>query len=204
MKLDLIHDIQQVYRKVLNAMARPGVIEDISEASQKIDLAWGVYKGTLALMHMLLDTEVSYKMISKEEKAITQLVNQLTYAKATTTEEADYIFILEDASKDQIEEALAKAKIGSLIDPHISATVLMESPVITNEEKLLLKGPGIEKEHYLEVQISGDWVDWREKKNKEYPLGIDMIFVDSKSHIACLPRTTQILKTEVKSWDMLL
>ena len=156
MKLDLIHDIQQVYRKVLNAMARPGVIEDISEASQKIDLAWGVYKGTLALMHMLLDTEVSYKMISKEEKAITQLVNQLTYAKATTTEEADYIFILEDASKDQIEEALAKAKIGSLIDPHISATVLMESPVITNEEKLLLKGPGIEKEHYLEVQISGD------------------------------------------------
>lgn len=204
MKLDLIHDMQQVYRKVLNAMARPGVIEDISEASQKIDLAWGIYKGTLALMYMLLDTEVSYKMISKEEKAITQLVNQLTYAKATTTEDADYIFILEDASKDQIEEALAKAKIGSLIDPHISATVLMESPAIANEKKLLLKGPGIEKEHYLEVQIKGDWVDWRENKNKEYPLGIDMIFVDSKSHIACLPRTTQILKTEVKSWDMLL
>ena len=58
----------------------------------------------------------------------------------------------------------------------------------------MLTGPGIKKENYMQVKIKGDWLGEREKKNIEYPLGIDMILLDEESNVMCLPRTTQIKK----------
>ncbi|WP_315065629.1 phosphonate C-P lyase system protein PhnH [uncultured Clostridium sp.] len=192
--LDLVHDIQTSYRKVLNCMSRPGSIENIAYQIEKVDINIDFSKSTLIMMYMLLDAEVSFKIVSHEEEKIGKLVNQLTYGKYTSLEEADFIFIMKDADEDMVEQAFKAAKIGDLIDPHKSATIVVEVEEINNNKELMLRGPGIKKENYIQVKVKGDWLGEREKKNIEYPLGIDMILLDEESNVMCLPRTTQIKK----------
>ncbi|MTI65834.1 MAG: phosphonate C-P lyase system protein PhnH [Firmicutes bacterium] len=194
MKLDMVHDIQRTYRKVLNSMSRPGEIENIKNESQKVDIDTEFFNSTLVLMFMLLDAEVSFKIISNKEDEMTKFINQLTYAKSKELHEADFIFLLNDAKKEDIESTFKKAKVGDLINPNKSATIIVESEKITNEKDLTLKGPGIKEVNYVEVKLKGNWIEERNEKNIEYPLGIDVIFTDINSNIMCLPRTTQIFK----------
>lgn len=194
MKLDLVHDIQNSYRKVLNCMARPGKIENISIESEKADIEISFYKQTLVLMLMLLDAQVSFKIVSEKEHEITEFVKQLTYTKEQKPEEADYIFIFQDADEKIAAAAINKAKSGTLIDPHKSATIIIEAEQLTNDKGYVLKGPGIEAEAYLSINTKCSWYKERKNKISEYPLGIDFVFVDKASNIACLPRTTQVKK----------
>lgn len=192
MKLDLVHDIQSSYRKVLNCMSRPGFIDNIQDIGEKVDLGIEFYKPTLVTMLMLLDAEVSFKIVSDKEGEITEFVSQLTYSKASSIEEADYIFIMSDADENEIELAFRSAKIGNLIDPEKSASIIMEVEKLSNDKKLMLKGPGIEEANFVSISAAGGWIEERENKNIEYPLGIDILFIDSFSNIMCIPRTTKL------------
>jgi alpha-D-ribose 1-methylphosphonate 5-triphosphate synthase subunit PhnH len=192
MKLDLVHDIQTAYRGLLDSMSRPGSISNMEEQSGKVDIETGCFPSTAVLALMLLDTEVSFKVFSEREDEITKIINQLTYAKAADAKKADFIFVLDDALPGDLEEALVKAKTGDLINPHESATVIVEADSVTSGEQMVLSGPGIEKECFASVSISGNWEEIRAEKNVEFPLGIDLIFTDSNSNLLCLPRTTQI------------
>ncbi|MBU3189664.1 phosphonate C-P lyase system protein PhnH [Clostridium bowmanii] len=194
MKLDLIHDIQSVYRKTLNCMARPGTIDCIQEESKKLDINVNFNKSTMILMLMLLDGEVSYKIISRREEEITRIVNQMTFANHSETKDADFIFILSDATPEKINATVRDSKLGDLINPHKSATIIFESEGLSKEKEFTLKGPGIEEVSYARIQAKGNWLEERDKVNNEYPVGIDIIFIDEESNIMCLPRTTQISK----------
>ena len=192
MSLDLVHDIQGVYRKVLNSMARPGAIESIIEETNKVDINIDCYKSTFLMMLMLLDGEVSFNVISNKSMDITSLVSQITYSKVKPIEEADYIFIMNDAISASLEEGFKRAKIGSLINPNKSATIIAELDDIGSGKELILKGPGIKEESKVSVKGNLAWVDVRAERNEEYPLGVDSIFVDDNGNLICLPRTTQI------------
>ncbi|SKC47732.1 phosphonate C-P lyase system protein PhnH [Maledivibacter halophilus] len=194
MKVDLVHDIQKAYRNVVESMSRPGLITNISKEANKVDLDIEFYNSTLVLMLMLLDAEVSFKVFSENEEKITKLVSQLTYAKPNPLEKSSYVFIMKDSKTIDIEEAFEKAYGGNLIDPHKSATIIIEANNISNDKELILKGPGIKDKNYIKVDISGNWVEKRELKNIEYPLGVDTIIIDKNSNLICLPRTTQISK----------
>ena len=143
MKLDLVHDTQQAYRKLLRCMSRPGVIESIEVQSEKIDFDISFYKGTLVNMFVLLDGEVTFNIVSKNKEEVTKFVNQLTYARATTLEEADFIFILKDAVENSLGDAIKRSKPGTLIDPHTFATIIVEGEKLSYEKNYTLKGPAI-------------------------------------------------------------
>lgn len=193
MSLDLVHDTQKTYRKLLRCMSRPGVIESIKEQSEKIDFDISFYKSTLVNMYVLLDGEVTFNIVSINKEEITNFVNQLTYAKATRLEEADFIFILNDADENSLGNAYTRAKLGTLIDPHKSATIIAEVEKLSTDRKYCLKGPGIDDLCYVDIITKGLFVGERENKNIEYPLGIDTVFIDKEDQIMCLPRTTKIL-----------
>ncbi|MGH4118197.1 phosphonate C-P lyase system protein PhnH [Clostridium sp.] len=197
MKLDLVHDIQSSYRKTLNCMARPGIIENIKEESEKIDIDVNFYKSTMVLMLMLLDGEVSYKIITDKEEEVINVVNQMTFSNSAGTKDADFIFILRDASPEVVEGAFRNAKTGDLVNPHKSAIIIFETDGLSNEQELALIGPGIEHTNYVKIQTKASWIQERDKINVEYPIGIDFIFTDSSSNIMCLPRTTQVSKQVV-------
>ncbi|WP_289142860.1 phosphonate C-P lyase system protein PhnH [uncultured Brevibacillus sp.] len=194
MSLDTVHDIQIAYRKLLNSMARPGVISNLEEQAKKLEIEVGCNPSTMVLALMLLDTEVTFHVVSQRAAQITKLLNQLTYAKVVEVEQAQYIFVLNDAGSVELEKALEMAKTGDLNNPHESATVIVEADVVSGDSGLLLKGPGIKTGSVVHVKRSGDWIGIREQKNAEFPTGIDLVFVDPNHQLVCLPRTTQIVE----------
>ena len=197
MKLDLVHDIQKAYRQTLDSMSRPGLISNIREQADNLSMEISCFGSTLILAIMLFDTEVKFKVYSEHEAETVLLINQLTYAKPTEPESADYILVLNDAKAEDLEKAFRMAYAGDLLDPHKAATIIIEADYVSNDRNLTLTGPGIETETYINVKTTDHWVDLRAEKNSEYPLGIDLIFTDWYENILCLPRSTQIVKQVV-------
>lgn len=194
MELDMVHDIQAAYRKVVDSMSRPGLIGNISEQAGRLDIKTGCFNATAILALMLLDAEVTFKVYSEWETEVSKLFKQLTYAKRAETENADFIFVLHDAGPKDLEAALQAASSGDLVDPQQAATVIAEADELREGGGLRLAGPGIETENRVGIHpvFETDWIALREKKNCEYPLGVDLIFTDWDDNLLCLPRTTQI------------
>lgn len=199
LKLDIVHDLQSVYRKIVDSTSRPGLISDLGREATllEFDNETGCSDSLLLLALTLLDTEVSFKVYSAQASAVTRKINQLTYAKAAEADQADYIFVLQDAEQGALEEAIQKGKPGTLKNPHKSATIIAEVEAVTNDETLLLKGPGIQTIISINVHVSENWVENRWEKNMEYPIGIDLMFIDINHQLLSLPRTTQITKNRV-------
>ncbi|MED3786136.1 phosphonate C-P lyase system protein PhnH [Peribacillus frigoritolerans] len=204
MNLDIVHDIQTVYRKLVTATSRPGTLVVLDREARTLDVQMECLSSTILLARTVLDPEVSFKVISKAEEAVSKMINQLTYSKPVDLPEADFIFILHDASEEQMKEALNKAKVGNLLNPHESAMIILEVPDVTKGDSMILSGPGIQDESFLSLPNVSAWLAARNEKNMEFPLGIDMYFVDQHDRLIALPRTTQIRENGGETlWDML-
>ncbi|MBX9954715.1 phosphonate C-P lyase system protein PhnH [Peribacillus simplex] len=204
MNLDIVHDIQTVYRKLVTATSRPGTLVVLDREARTLDVQMECLSSTILLARTVLDPEVSFKVISKAEEAVSRMINQLTYSKPVDLPEADFIFILHDASEEQMKEALNKAKVGNLLNPHESAMIILEVPDVTKGDSMILTGPGIQDESFLSLPNVSTWLAARNEKNMEFPLGIDMYFVDQQDRLIALPRTTQLRENRGEIlWDML-
>ncbi|MEC0346109.1 phosphonate C-P lyase system protein PhnH [Peribacillus frigoritolerans] len=204
MNLDIVHDIQTVYRKLVTATSRPGTLVVLDREARTLDVQMECLSSTILFARTVLDPEVSFKVISKAEEAVSKMINQLTYSKPVDLPEADFIFILHDASEEQMKEALKKAKVGNLLNPHESAMIILEVPDVTKGDSMILSGPGIQDESFLSLPNVSAWLAARNEKNMEFPLGIDMYFVDQQDRLIALPRTTQIRENGGEIlWDML-
>lgn len=196
MNFDMVHDAQKIYRKLLNCMARPGEIANISPESNKLELDSGLSNSLLALTFTVCDAEVSFNILGEHEESIIRKVHNLTYAQREKTEIADYIIIKFLAERGKIATAFGIAKKGTFIDPHASATFIIEVETLGLGSSLKLTGPGIKDSISVEISGSEDWLASRTEANAEFPLGIDVILVDLQGNIMCWPRTTQTCNLE--------
>ncbi|WP_436371967.1 phosphonate C-P lyase system protein PhnH [Cytobacillus sp. BC1816] len=206
MKLDVVHDLQSVYRKLVDSTSRPGLISDLGKEAALLDggNAAGCSRSLLLLALTLLDPEVTFKVYGSEAEAVEAEINQLTFAKAVQADQADYLFLLKDAGAGYLEHAIENANPGTFANPHKSAVIIAETGAITEGDNLLLSGPGIQTKTGINVELAGDWIEKRNEKNREYPTGVDLVFVDRNHQLLSLPRTTQITESrEVeKEWVM--
>jgi alpha-D-ribose 1-methylphosphonate 5-triphosphate synthase subunit PhnH len=197
MRLDPVHDLQRVFRKILAATASPGGIVELAREAELLDLELPINKGVLLVALALLDAETSFFAASANSAyqagaaSPSEAISHLTYAKAAYPDEADFVFVL---GREGAAEAIAAAKAGTLVDPHLGATLIVEVDSLDEGGGLELTGPGIESSARLGVLPSPDWTAAREAKNAEFPLGVDLILVDSKYRLTSLPRTTRIRK----------
>ncbi|MFJ7511420.1 phosphonate C-P lyase system protein PhnH [Peribacillus simplex] len=205
MNFEVVHDIQTVYRKLVTATSRPGTLVVLEREAKTLDVQMECLSSTILLARTVLDPEVTFKVIAKEEEeTVSRKINQLTYSKPVDLPEADFIFILHNASDEQIKEALNKAKVGNLLNPHESAMIILEVPDVTKGDSMILSGPGIQQESFISLPNVSAWLGARNEKNIEFPLGIDMYFVDQQDRLIALPRTTQIKENGGEIiWDML-
>jgi alpha-D-ribose 1-methylphosphonate 5-triphosphate synthase subunit PhnH len=197
MTIDVVHDTQEVFRTILHCMSRPGTIKSIFEVSEQGG-GREVCPNSIFLSAMtLLDAEVRFHVVGENAGSIEKLFSAYTLSKVTDLHEADYIFIMQDAQQQFVRDVFTKAKKGTLMNPQQSATIIIETESLANEQHLVLEGPGIANKENVEITTSEYWMIARAEVNKEYPLGVDMILIDSKSNVMCLPRTTIIHNREV-------
>ncbi|MCD5414024.1 MAG: phosphonate C-P lyase system protein PhnH [Clostridiales bacterium] len=194
--IDLIHDVAYSYRKLVKANSYPGDIYSLTKSIKNNKLILPFYEATIIMVYMLLDAEVSYFVAGDVEGKASDLIARLTYAKSVSVSEADFIFVLASASNSEKDEALMEAKIGTLINPHLSATVICEVESVSQGEANLSSGPGIKGHKIIYMDYFDRWIDIRSKKNDEYPLGIEMYFLDKSSDLMALPRTTTVRGSE--------
>jgi alpha-D-ribose 1-methylphosphonate 5-triphosphate synthase subunit PhnH len=93
--------------------------------------------------------------------------------------------------------ALTQFSVGTHEYPDRSATIIIQTKALRNDQGVRLKGPGIKSENHLSV-IGLNLEFWQQliASRLDFPLGIDVIFV-APGAIAAIPRSTQIHLMEV-------
>ncbi|TKI70639.1 phosphonate C-P lyase system protein PhnH [Lysinibacillus mangiferihumi] len=190
--METVHFTQLTFRTLMDCFARPGS-KGTLQTLHSID---GLYPQTLSVLMTLFDGEISFQAVD-DSKRLHQELRQWTGAKVKDYHEADFIIVPANANKEQILKVLEVVKIGNLIDPQQSATIVMELPQQSNEVVYQLTGPGILHKELVELGLSPDILALRAIRNREFPLGVDLILIDENGKVLALPRTTKL--EEVKS-----
>jgi alpha-D-ribose 1-methylphosphonate 5-triphosphate synthase subunit PhnH len=218
MRLDVVHDVQRAYRKLVEATSFPGRVVDVSPESEKVDLDTDLPRPLLLLSLMLLDAEVRFFLASSRPESHAQLISQLTYSRVAPPHEAEFVFVCGKESQEGVE-VISEARVGTLTDPHRGATVGLEVEALetyaaavsaaetagepiadarshatpsATSTSVVLSGPGIDGRVGLSVRGPAEWTGVRAKLNGEYPLGVDFILFTADGRVVSLPRTTQL------------
>lgn len=190
--IDQVHDLQQVYRKILHSMSSPGTISSLADIAGRVDMNLACYDATIISAMTFLDAETTFHILSEDQQELIAKISEYTSAKYAPINAADFVIVLREDTEISIKNAIQNCKNGTLIDPQMSSTWIIESAQLSNEGELTLTGPGIQ--HTAQVHTSFDQSMWleRNERTKEYPLGIDLIFTDENAQVLCIPRTTSV------------
>ena len=188
---DPIFDAQKHYRKLLDSMARPGKINQLDDVSIKPPGGWS--KAAMFIGFALLNREVSF-WVNPDDQELSQYVQHQTSARVCEVEHAaDFVFLQGEVSCAHFPEW----KLGTLAYPEESATLIIQLRGLSltpmrDAIALHLKGPGVLGTKV--VYVTGVWPTYLEllqKVNAEYPLGVDVFFVDQDDQFIGLPRSNK-------------
>lgn len=198
MTIDYVHDLQNVYRNILHSMTRPGAVSSFEKAAENMDDGLPCYQGTFLIALTLFDAETSFCIVSDHHQhELSEKIAEYTLASCVAADSADYVIVLSDAAEEKILRAMGQCKNGTLVNPEHSSTWIMENKIMTSGSNMVLTGPGIHETSRIRVNVSPEVWKARYRRTEEYPLGIDLIFIDEASRMICIPRTTAVDMTGV-------
>ncbi|MFZ2099581.1 MAG: phosphonate C-P lyase system protein PhnH [Oricola sp.] len=183
---------QTVFRAVMDAMARPGTVQEIAtEASPPASL--NAVAAAVILTLADSDTPLWLDSDLARSDAVRGWIAFHTGAPVTTTpSEAAFALVTNAASVPP----LTGFALGTQEYPDRSTTVILQVGSLTGGSALTLRGPGIETSRTIAPQpLPGHFeIQWREI-NALYPRGLDLVLA-SRDAVACIPRTARIGKGE--------
>ncbi|MFH1080869.1 MAG: phosphonate C-P lyase system protein PhnH [Pseudomonadota bacterium] len=195
---DLIR--QRVFRVILDAVSRPGRICQMPGATHRQDR----FACLFMVLETLLDQEATHCMIGEDGAAhLEPALYEATKSPPAALKEADFIIAPYGSTKGGV----SRAKRGLPEYPDLSATVVYRVDYITRERdapvKCSLRGPGILDSLALPTMEGFDHRELLQlcAVNRDFPLGVDALFVDPAGRIVALPRSTQIQVKEPQ-WHM--
>lgn len=185
---DFVHDGQQVFRELLSAMSNPGSKRSIRKQSEKFTDTYAVLT---AIGCTILDNE--QKMYVEKNQELASRLHNFTLCRNGHLGEADYVFLSAEMNYGSMEEILKNVKKGSYADPQDSATLFVLCQELEGKTDMTISGPGVEGS--LKVKVSRyikTIVKLRQSMEMEYPLGVELVFVDPYGEIMCIPRLCEI------------
>ena len=182
---DLIHDSQNTFRVLLNALSRPGTINKITV---ELTLPAGLNIACAAACLTLLDLETKVWLQPKlNEEVKNWLLFHTGCRFSEDTTQVDFAVIWDINNMPP----LCQFKQGTPVYPEDSTTLLItvgafhESPL----QQQKLTGAGINQQITMPINLSDSfWQQWQQNHNS-YPLGVD-IYLFSDNNIIGLPRTS--------------
>jgi alpha-D-ribose 1-methylphosphonate 5-triphosphate synthase subunit PhnH len=185
---DGVHDAQQAFRAVLDALARPGQSRVIGPALPGVALGGAMAR----LLLSLCDDDTPVWWQSKGAG----LPHWLRFHVGAPVADAPYNASF--AVFTDVEQGLTLADFaaGTAAAPEFSTTLLIELPSLTDGPVLAWHGPGIQTVQRVGLQgLPEDfWTQWQ-ANHASFPQGVDIIFTCGE-HALGLPRTTRVRRLE--------
>jgi len=165
------------FRAIMQAMARPGTIQDISGAVPPAPMSEAA--GTVVMT--LCDPDTGIFLAGRYHcAAVCDWIRFHTGAPVVAQQNATFVL----GQWSDID--LSALPTGTPEYPDRSATVIVEQPALV-ARGATLRGPGIKDTHTLNLPDQAAF----QRNAALFPLGLDFIFA-SGTQIAALPRTTQV------------
>lgn len=186
--LDGVHDSQQAFRAVLDALARPGQVRRIGPALP--DVALG---GAMARLLLSLSDDETPVWWQHADGDLQHWLRFHTGAPVTEQREVASFAVLTDIGQAL---ALADFATGSAAAPEFSSTLLIELPGLADGPALEWRGPGIQDVQHVGLQgLPADfWAQWQ-ANHASFPQGVDIVFTCGEDALG-LPRTTRIRRLQ--------
>jgi alpha-D-ribose 1-methylphosphonate 5-triphosphate synthase subunit PhnH len=181
---DPVHGSQQTFRALLDALARPGMLQTTAPLTPPE----GLSPGGAAACLTLLDLETMVWLQPGIAESVQAWLLFHTGCRFTAQPQtADFAVI------DQIETMprLDDFHWGTAEYPEASTSLLIELPTLEGAGAATLQGPGILDTILIQPPLHSDfWQQWQ-AMTTHYPLGLDAwCFADRQ--VLGLPRTAQI------------
>ena len=185
---DPVHDAQQAFRCLLDAMSRPGSLQSLPfELSAPAGLKPAMSALLLALADR--DTPLWLPPELRSGAAGEHLRFHAGCPLVAEMGEAQFL-MLQGLNALPTLDAL---RLGDAAYPDRSATLFIEVPALaTGSGPLRLRGPGIQGETRIEVAgWSASSQAFVQENRRRFPLGVDLVLCADRQLLA-LPRTTLI------------
>lgn len=187
---DKIFDTQKFYRQMLDTMARPGKICPLPPLDLRPPSELGTYAAGMALT--LLDSETSFAVLPARD-------DWREYLRLNTGSEAEAVnaaeFIIADGRFDLAE--INELNRGNLLSPEQGSTLIILVDRLAKDGPgvgLTLSGPGVKGKAALVAQgLEPANMERILQLNAEFPLGIDVFFVDCCGNLAAVPRSSSVV-----------
>ncbi len=183
---------QSVFRRVMNALARPGSIQTIANAVKTpLPLMPAVAAVALALFDH--DTPIWIDGRFAAEPEIAAWLRFQTGAPLTSdASRAAFALILSGAALPDFESFA----LGTSEYPDRSTTLVIQVDTLTEGPELILMGPGIRGTSSLRAgALPSDFVERMEVNRALFPRGVDLLLVCGTELVA-LPRSTHVAARE--------
>lgn len=185
---DPVHDAQTAFRRVLDALSRPGRPFVLGAQVQGLTLG-------PAMAHLLLaltddDTPVWWQ---RAEGAAPDWLRFHTGAgRAAAPQEATFAVLVDAEAMPPLDSFSP----GSAQAPERSATLLVEVPSLDGGPAVEWRGPGIQDMQTVRIAGLPDpfWTQWQ-ANHAAFPQGVDIVFTCAGLALG-LPRTTRVRRLE--------
>ena len=179
-------DSQNVFRRLLSAMASPG---EIMELDVTIDPETPLQQASGAILLTLMDFETPFWTDLENRNPAVQWLRFHTGAPYIYTSSQAGFALVTDYDGFTTPDRFNR---GTIESPDQSTTLIIHTRGINDRGRIRLTGPGIQKERFINLKgIREDFFARRAEMARDFPLGVDMIFVCDRQFTA-IPRTTRL------------
>ena len=192
---DSVHDIQATFRHLLDAFTFPGKLVDLSQPASRLVPLLPTHFAPVSLFlaaATLIDNETTYWA---DDPEVARFLVEWSSTSPSETAKSAYL-VVSNFRDEGLASCLSKAHTGTLLDPHLGATVLVGVPNLDEGEPVTLSGPGLERPLTCRLPAGERWLTMRNDRVSEFPLGIDLAFFDHLGRVVALPRTTRAVRGE--------
>lgn len=172
------------FRRILQAFARPGTAQSLSDAPLDRAAAFELFAACL------LDSESSLSHLWEEDTETTRRIAVLTGCRLVSAPDADFVL----AGVRGAGSRFSDLRFGDPDYPDRGSTVIHFVDKIRHCGGIWTwKGPGIDGavDPWFEGLPDTEFPALRDA-NSSYPLGLDAVFLDHEGCLVALPRSTRL------------
>ena len=186
-----VFNAQTVFRAVMDAMARPGTVQQVAGLAQP-PAPLAATAGAVALTLCDHDSPLWLDAGLQVSAAKSWLAFHTGAPLAATPADAHFALVANPASLISLENFAQ----GTQEYPDRSTTLILQVDSLTDGTPLHLEGPGIETtDSIAPTPLPRHFVEQWKQNGARFPRGVDVILA-APGAVACLPRTVRIKTME--------